>query len=327
MIARVLVAFKLTNMKLTLSLLITLAVLFPVAPSRYSVTLSSSVAQHDRAGLAEAQPEDERGLVALDQSLREITNPFTVLCVAARPGDEDDGSLAYLRKKLGARAVTLYATRGEGEDSLTRGELNEELGAVHTREAIEATRVTGADLFFLNLRDIGFSKSAGEALAAWGHDEALRRMVRAIRALRADVIITNHHARSGEGVQQAVARLAFEAFTAAGDTKLAPETGSEVWQARRFFEVTDQAGADVTINLDEYDRVRGRSYAQIGLAAHQRFVSRAANFDRLTPERGTSYYKLIASAPSEKIRAGAGLIDGLTLPENVARSIAPPRAG
>src|SRR6185503_5702289 len=101
-----------------------------------------------------AKIEDERGLVALDQALRTITNPFTVLCVAARPGDEDDGALAYLRKKLGARAVMLFATRGEGEDSQTRPELNEELGAVHTREAIEAARIIGSDVFFLNLRDI-----------------------------------------------------------------------------------------------------------------------------------------------------------------------------
>src|SRR5689334_13653153 len=60
--------------------------------------------------------KDERGLVALDQALRELTNPFTVLCVAARRGDEDDGTLAFLHKKLGARTVTLFATRGEGDD-------------------------------------------------------------------------------------------------------------------------------------------------------------------------------------------------------------------
>jgi LmbE family N-acetylglucosaminyl deacetylase len=237
-------------MKLTLSLCVTLAVLFGIlAPPRYSLCRGSKAAGDDPAGPAYAQPEDERGLVALDQSLREITNPFTVLCIAARPGDEDDGSLAYIRKKLGARTVILYATRGEGEDSPTRGELNEELGAVRTREAIAAARVTGADLFFLNLRDEGFSKSADEPLSAWGHDEALRRMVRAIRLLRADVIITNHSTRSSEGVQRAVARLAFEGFKAAGDTKLAPEAGSETWQARRFFVSTDKAGADVTVNL------------------------------------------------------------------------------
>src|SRR5438552_3751494 len=99
-------------------------------------------------------PGDERGLVALDQVLREITNPFTVLCVAARPGDEDDGVLAYAHRKLGARTIMLFATRGEGEDSSTRPELNEELGVVHTREAIDAARTTGTDVFFLNLRDI-----------------------------------------------------------------------------------------------------------------------------------------------------------------------------
>src|SRR5947207_10991761 len=76
----------------------------------FSITLEAQTSQ------------DERGIVALDQALRELTNPFTVLCVAARPGDEDDGTLALLHKKLGARTVTLFATRGEGEDSPTRPE-------------------------------------------------------------------------------------------------------------------------------------------------------------------------------------------------------------
>jgi len=270
---------------------------------------------------------DERGVVALDQSLREITNPFTVVCIAARPGDEDAAALCYIRKKLGARVVIVFATRGEGEDSPTRGELDQELGAIHTREAIEAARVIGADVFFLNLSDIGYSKSADEALSVWGHDEARRRMIRAFRLLRPDVIITNHDSKTGEGVEQAAARLAVEAFTAAGSAKLAPEAGSEVWQPRRFFGRGDDAGADVAINLNAYDRVRGKTYAQIGLAAHRRFISRGADRDRLTPERETSYYKLIASSSEERIARGAGLFDGLTLSENLSRSIAQPRVG
>jgi len=308
-------------MKLALTFAITLAVLVGTAPSQYSTTRETTALPNPQS-----QPEDERGLVALDQALREITNPFTVVCIAARPGDEDDGSLAYLRKKLGARTVVLYATRGEGESSRTRAELNEELAIVHTREAVEAARITGADLFFLNLHDIGYSKSPDEVLAAWGHDEALRRMVRAIRLLRGDVVIINHNAASGEGTERAVARLAAEAFTAAADTKLAPEADSEVWQPRRFFEATDHRSADVAMNLAEYDRVRGRSYSRIGLAAHQCFASRAANLDSMTPDREASYYKLTAP-PSEKIQSGEGLFDGLTLPENLARSIAQPRIG
>jgi LmbE family N-acetylglucosaminyl deacetylase len=313
-------------MKLTFSFVIALALLAGGAPPRYSSFALPAPAQHSQGTI-----EDERGIVALDQALLEITNPFTVLCIAARPGDEDDGTLAYVRKKLGARAVILFATRGEGQDSPTRAELDQELGAVRTREAIEAARVIGSDVFFLNLRDIGYSKSADEALSIWGHDEALRRMVRAIRSLRPDLIITNHDSRTGEGAEQAVARLALEAFNAAGATKLAPEAGSEAWQVRRFFEQTDDATVGAKIDLNEYDQVRGMTYAQIGLSAHHRFFSRGASFDRLTPERETSYYKLIASAPDERTKAdsgsSAGLLGGLTLPENLSRSIAPPRVG
>src|SRR5712691_303111 len=123
-------------MKLTTSFLIALALLAGSAPTRYSNFALPAPVRHSQAAI-----EDERGIVALDQALREITNPFTVLSIAARPGDEDDGTLAYVRKKLGVRAVILFATRGEGVDSPTRAELDHELGAVRTREAIEAARV------------------------------------------------------------------------------------------------------------------------------------------------------------------------------------------
>lgn len=313
-------------MKLTLLFAITLALMAGGASPRYCGFALPSPVQYPIGTI-----EDERGIVALDQSLREIANPFTVLCIAARPGDEDDGTLAYVRKKLGARTVILFATRGEGEDSATRAELDHELGAVRTREAIEAARVVGADVLFLNLRDIGYSKSAEEALSVWGHDEALRRMVRAIRSLRPDVIITNHGSKTGEGVEQAVFRLALDAFNAAGATKLAPEAGSEIWPVRRFFQLTNDANAGIKIDLNEYNHVRGMTYAQIGLTAHHRFFSRGARFDRLTPEREASYYRLIASARDYTMKrdAGlsAGLLAGLTLPENLSRSIAQPRVG
>src|SRR5215813_11328450 len=103
----------------------------------------SSAAHSESGGV-----EDERGIVALDQTLREITNPFAVLSVSARPGDEDDGTLAYVRKRLGARAVMLFATRGENEESWPDTEIDRDLGTVHTNEAIEAARLIGADVFF-----------------------------------------------------------------------------------------------------------------------------------------------------------------------------------
>ena len=330
MIARCSTAFDSNQMKIAVTFLLSVALITRAEPGANSFK-TGAFSDGSKAEISRTSVDDERGVVALDQSLREITNPFTVLSIAARPGDEDDGTLAYVRKKLGARAVLLFATRGEGEESPTRAELDLELGAIRTREAIEAARVIGADLSFLNLRDIGYSKSADEVLSAWGHDKALRRMVDAIRSLRPDIIITNHGPKTGEGAEQAVARLALEAYNEAGATTLAPEAGSEPWQVRRIFQRADDGAAAVKIDLTEYDQVRGRTYAQIGLAAHQRFLSRGAGLDRLTPEREVSYYKLIASAPADTMKPdpveSSGLLAGLTLTENLSRSIEQPRVG
>ncbi|MFY9555745.1 MAG: PIG-L family deacetylase [Blastocatellia bacterium] len=313
-------------MKLASTFTIVLSLLLGGAPL-LSTGQSLRFNQPVRGDSSQVNFEDERGMIALDQSLREIANPFTVLCVAARPGDQDDGALAYIRKKLGARVAILFVTRGEGEDSPTRAALDQELGALHTREALESARVIGSDLFFLNLRDIGYSKSSDEAISIWGHDEALRRMIRAIRLLRPDVIITRHSSKTGEGVEVAVARLALEAFNEAGNAKVAAEPGADAWQPRRFFERTDETAADLTINLNEYDRPRGLTYAQIGLSAHHRYVSRGAHRDRLTPDREISRYRLINPAGDDKLKPGGSIFDGLTLPENLARSISQPRVG
>src|SRR5690348_10660674 len=84
-----------------------------------AITVSSNPADqivgNDGEPPALTAPVEERGMVALDQALRDLGNPFTVLCVAAHPGDEDAGTLAYYHKKLGARTVVVFATRAESE--------------------------------------------------------------------------------------------------------------------------------------------------------------------------------------------------------------------
>ncbi len=254
------------------------------------------------------------------------------MSVAAHPDDVDYATLTYYRKRLGARAVVVLATRGEGTDSPTRAEIDRELGLVRTREAIEAARVTGADLYFLNLRDFGYSKSAEEALSVWGHDEALKRLITAIRLLRPDVIITSHDSKTGDGQHQALARLTLEAFDAAADAKSGnPQSGrgagSVAWQTHRLFRLTDETNADVIVNLSEYDQVRGRTYAEIGRAARLKLASYGAATVRATTDGEKIYYKLVMSATGEKIEPGASLLDNIALPENLARSIRPPFVG
>src|SRR3954471_10869191 len=185
-----------------------------------------------------AAPARDSENVELYQALLDLQSPWTVMCVAAHPDDEDGATLTILRRKYGAHTVTVFSTYGEGGQNDIGPELYEELGAIRARETEEAALVQGSEPYFLGLRDFGFSKSADEAFRIWGHDEALRRMVLKIRQLRPDVIITNHDTTSGHGHHQATGRLLLEAFDAAADTQRFPEQiKGEVlpWQVKRVF--------------------------------------------------------------------------------------------
>src|SRR5882762_12011251 len=158
--------------------------------------------------------------IALYQALLDLQNPWTVMCVAAHPDDEDGTSLTVLRHKYGVHTVSLFSTYGEGGQNAVGPELYEELGVIRARETIAAARIQGSEPYFLGLKDFGYSKSPEEAFRVWGHDEALRRMVLKIRELRPDVIITNHSVTNNDhGHHQATARLILEAFDAAADPK------------------------------------------------------------------------------------------------------------
>ena len=158
---------------------------------------------------------DRLDKAALHQALLDLTNPWTVMCVAAHPDDEDGTSLIVMRRKFGAHTVTilrrkygvhtvsLFSTFGEGGQNAVGPELYEQLGVIRARETMAAAEVQGSEPHFLGFKDFGFSKSAEEAFRAWGEKEILRRMVLQIRLLRPDVIITNHDTSRGHGHHQA----------------------------------------------------------------------------------------------------------------------------
>ncbi len=240
---------------------------------------------HSRDSISGASAVDKP---ALHQALLDLTNAATVMCVAAHPDDEDGTTLTVLRRKYGVHTVTLFSTYGEGGQNAVGPELYEELGVIRARETMEAARIQGSEPHFLGLKDFGFSKSADEAFQVWGHDEALRRMVYKIRALRPDVIITNHDTSTGHGHHQATGRLVLEAFDAAADAKRFPEqlTSVHVWQPSRLF-VRARAAASTTatpstnaavdrfvaIDPNEIDAIRGSMYAEQALAALQKHAS------------------------------------------------------
>src|SRR5438309_7391864 len=244
-----------------------------------SLVLNSPRAQP--AATTQQSPEDR---IALYQALLDLQNPWTVMCIAAHPDDEDGTSLIVMRRKYGAHTVNLFSTFGEGGQNAIGPELYEELGAIRARETMAAAEIQGSEPHFLGLNDFGYSKTADEAFRFWGHEEGLRRMVLEIRKLRPDVIITNHSVTSNDhGHHQATARLELEAFDAAADPNRFPEQlkdGVTTWQVQRLFvrvgrsnQTQAETSPVVTIDPNERDAVRGMIYAEEALRALQKHAT------------------------------------------------------
>jgi len=286
----------------------------------------------------------------LHQALIDLTNTWTVMCVAAHPDDEDGTTLTVLRRRDGAHTVSLFSTYGEGGQNAVGPELYEELGVIRAQETMNAAKIQGSEPYFLGLKDFGFSKSADEAFKMWGHDEALGRMVQKIRELRPDVIITHHDTTSGHGHHQATGRLIIEAFDAAADPKRFPEQLSRVkpWQAQRLFvrvfgapsmQKPDREGgleSIFTIDPNELDPVRGTSFAEQALAALQQHATqgpwpktiadmmrtRRIEGGKLPPIR----YRLIREAAGARPLTENAVtpLAGLELPATFAQKVSPP---
>jgi LmbE family N-acetylglucosaminyl deacetylase len=289
--------------------------------------------------------EAENNSIELYQSLLDLQNPWTVMCIAAHPDDEDGATLTVLRRKYGVNTVTVFSTYGEGGQNAVGPELYEELGAIRARETEEAARIQGSEPFFLGLRDFGFSKSAEEAFRIWGHDEALRRMVLKIRQLRPDVIITNHDTVTGHGHHQATGRLVLEAFDAAADPQRFPEQlqrgGVSTWQVQRLFvrfsfegsaaskaaeDEAARAGKIVSVNRNERDPVRGTTYAEQALQALRRHATQGP-WPQTLPAGGVANirYRLALNAKTAApLPANAQtFLDGLSLPQNIQERVTP----
>lgn len=294
-------------------------------------------------------PEVRTDPIALHQALLDLTNPWTVMCIAAHPDDEDGTSLTVLRHKHGVHTVSVFSTYGEGGQNAVGPQLYEELGVIRARETMAAAEIQGSEPHFLGLKDFGFSKSADEAFRVWGHEEALRRMVLKIRQLRPDVIITNHDTTSGHGHHQATGRLVLEAFDVAADPQRFPEQlkdGVQPWQVKRVF-VRGRVAANaqnpqppeslVAIDPNEQDPVRGSTYAEQALQALQKHetqgpwpktVADMARFRNSTDGRlPLIRYRMVqASKDAQPLpQTPATFLDGLRLSDAETAKLAAPK--
>jgi LmbE family N-acetylglucosaminyl deacetylase len=225
----------------------------------------------------------------IQQALLKLNELGTVLTIAAHPDDERSELLAYFSQGRHMRAAYLSMTRGEGGQNVLGPEQGAALGLIRTQELLDARRIDGADQFFTRAIDFGFSKTAAETIAKWGHDAVLSDTVWVIRRYRPDVIILGFSGTpaDGHGQHQASALLGKEAYEVAGDPARFPEQLRYVqpWKAAKlvraggFFggrgapaatggpATTPPAPPPIApiaeIDTSGYDSLLGYSYAQL----------------------------------------------------------------
>jgi LmbE family N-acetylglucosaminyl deacetylase len=273
-------------------------------------------ADADNAGIAE-EPMDAAKLAhALDR----LAGTGRVLYVAAHPDDENTRLLAYLANGRHLTAAYLSMTRGGGGQNLIGSEQDELLDSIRTHELLAARALDGAEQRFTRMRDFGYSKTAAETLAVWGHDAALSDVVLAIRTFQPDVIVTRFDERPpNHGHHIASAILAKEAFTAAADPARFPEqlkAGVRAWQAKRIVynvphwrDVTREPLPPDVLSLDVgvYDPRLGLSYGE--LAARSRSQHKSQGFG-IIGERGELIERFIhvagAQAKNDLLEGVAG---------------------
>jgi LmbE family N-acetylglucosaminyl deacetylase len=198
---------------------------------------------HDEASEIVLPLPEDRGQAALEQSLKRLKTTASVMVIVAHPDDEDGALLTYLSRGLGARAMLLTLTRGEGGQNAMGEESYDALGLIRTNELLKASEYYGAKQLWGTEADFGFSKTQEESFAKWGHDRVLYDAVLAVRRERPQVIVSTFVGgiTDGHGHHQVSGEIAQEVFKAAGDPKVFPEQlkdGLQPWQPLAIYSRT-----------------------------------------------------------------------------------------
>src|SRR5215510_7727600 len=261
---------------------------------------------------------ENKGAAAAWRALLRLRTIARVLQTTAHPDDEDAALLTWLARNQGAYTALLTLNRGEGGANLIGPELYDALGILRTEELLAAGRYYGLDeQLFTRVADFGFSKRLDETLEHWGKDVALADVVRAIRKVRPDVIVSRFHGspRDGHGNHQAAGQLTREAFKLAADPNAFPEQISKEflspWQAKKLY-LSCRPNEAHTLKIDTglYDPLLGQTYrelASVGYGMH-----RSQSTGQARPARGQSYsYLRLVESVAPKVENEKSIFDGL----------------
>jgi LmbE family N-acetylglucosaminyl deacetylase len=253
-----------------------------------------------------------------------------VLVIGAHPDDEDTELLTVLVRGMGAEANYLSLNRGEGGQNLIGPELGVALGLLRTEELLAARRLDGAGQYFTRAYDFGFSKTQDETWKHWPRDTILKDVVRVVRRLRPQIIVSifSGTPKDGHGQHQAAGWAAQEAFRIAGDSsrfpELAREEGLAPWTPVKLYRSTwfDTAATTLRIPGGTLDSTVGLSFHQLAMAG--RSLHRSQDMGRLQ-QIGPSTVRLAllsdrSGRGGESLFAGVDTLlpDGAELPDQRA---------
>jgi LmbE family N-acetylglucosaminyl deacetylase len=166
-----------------------------------------------------------------------------IMGVFAHPDDETGVSAVMAKYARDGRMVShVYCTRGEGGGNMVGTQWGASLGILREMELRDCLEQIGVrQCYFLDRLDWAYTESVEATFNNWGKEETLGALVRHIRALRPDVIITMNPAPTPgqHGHHQAAGVLATEAFDAAADPTRFPDQiwkeGLSAWQVRKLY--------------------------------------------------------------------------------------------
>lgn len=266
----------------------------------------------------------DQGATGLGLALRHLPNDGSVLMVTAHPDDEDNGLLVKINRGLGLKTSLLTVTRGDGGQNEIGPELFQAIGILRSEELAAVHRFDAADQYFTRAFEFGYSFSVEETFRKWGREAILEDVVRVVRTVRPDVILTMpREAPDGGQHHQASALLAHEAFHAAADPARFPgqiREGLMPWQARKSYESAGwwgerrdadatTAGREVAVQTGEYDPLLGMSWNQFGTLARRAHLCQGMGQLASRPGPSESRYLLVNGTPAGP--AEADILDGV----------------
>jgi len=258
--------------------------------------------------VAQVEPLDlDRGASGLGLALRPVGVSGRVLYVTAHPDDENNGLLVRLARGLGLHTTLLSLTRGEGGQNAIGPELFDALGVLRTQELMAMHRYDGVEQRFGRPYEFGFSFSVEETFEKWGREESLGDVVRVIRDVRPDVILTLPLESGGGGQHhQAAARLTRDAFRAAADPARFPDQldhGRRPWQARKLYQggtggfPLNLPGDPVVVPTGVYDPLIGMTWQELGSRARALHLCQGMGQLKADPGDARAVYYLLDAEP------------------------------